>query len=319
MPYETTAIRDRHSPQLTAAAAIAAGELYQLPDGRAGYLTGTTSVAQGDAAAMKTSGIVSVPKTTGIAILDGGPVYWDHSENKATFKRAGDRDFFLGVAVGDAASADQTMAVNLNVLPRYVVDVARDPFDSAIVLTAGAPSLTRLGGAHKLAFDTTAEAQKIDILSKDSFALDARAIIEFAIEVVDGGDAAALDFVIGAANGTDSDDADDITESIFFHLDGNDVNVYAESDDGTTEVAATDTTVDYTAGTRIEGWIDLRDPSDPQLYLAGVLVLGSTVFDVSAAAGPLRLLAHLEKSADDTPGEIHVEWLRARTMQQATV
>lgn len=306
---------NRHELTTTAAAAVASGEIHQAPDGRAGYYPGLVAAASGDTMKLITEGQVTVPKTASIVILDGGKVYWDHSANKAHFKKVNDRDFYLGTAVGDAASADTTMTVNLNVEPRYVIDVARDPIDSVIVLTAGTPQLRRLGGAHSLEFSATAEAQKVDILSKDAFAVGANAIVEGAVEIVDDGDASAVDFNIGVANATHASDADSITESCFLHSDGNVVNILAESDDGTTEVAATDTAVDYALGTRFEFWMDLRDPSDIQIYIDGVLVLSGTTFDLSAATGPLKLLAHLEKSSDDTAGEYHVEWLRARIQE----
>lgn len=301
---------------LTAAAALAAGEIWQLPDGRAGVYTGANAAAIGDDVGFETEGIFTVQKTASIVLLDGGPVYWDHSANKAHFKKVNDRDFFLGTVVGDAASADTTVKVNLNVQPVYLIDCARDPIDSVVVLTAGTPQLRRIGGAQSLEFDATAEAQKVDILSKDGFAPGANAIVEFAIEVVDDGDAAAIDGSFGVANGTHASDADAITESCFIHLDGNDTQINAESDDGSTEVAATDTTKDYVLGTRFEVWMDFRDPSDVQIYVDAVLVLGATTFDISAATGPLHLLAHLEKTADNTTAEYHVEWLRARIAEQ---
>lgn len=315
MTAEAQLVRCRHEIRKTAAAAVAGGEIHQAPDGRAGYYPGLNSASSGDNITLITEGQITVPKTDSIVILDGGKVYWDHSANAAHFKPVNDRDFYLGTAVGDAASADTTMVVNLNVEPRYLIDIARDPFDTAIVLTSGTPALNRRGGAHVLTFSATAEAQKVDILSKNGFAVGANAIIEGEVEIVDDGDASAIDFNIGAANGTHASDADAITESIFIHTDGNVVNILAESDDGTTEVNATDTTIDYALGTRFEFWIDMRDPSDCQIYINGVLVLPGTVFDVSAATGPFKLLVHLEKSSDNTTAEYHVDRLQARIQQ----
>eukprot|EP00913_Durusdinium_trenchii_P005643 g5261.t1 len=295
-----------------AAAAVVAGEVHQLADGRAGVYQGQNGAAAGDQTAWCTEGQVEITKTTGIVILDGGKVFWDHSANSATFRKVNDRDFYLGTAVGDAASADTTVIVNLNVEPRYLLDIARDPFDTTIVLTAGTPALNRRGGAHVLTFSATAEAQKVDILTKDGFAVGANAIIEGQVEVVDDGDATTIDFNIGVANASHASDADSITESVFIHTDSNAVNILAESDDGTTEVNATDTTIDYVLGTRFEFWIDMRDPADCQIYINGVLILPATVFDVSAATGPFKLLVHLEKGANDETAEYHVDCLKAR-------
>jgi hypothetical protein len=299
----------------TAAAAIAGGEIHQMADGRAGYLAALKAAASGDGVAFRTEGQVIVTKTSGVVCLDGGPAYWDHSANACTpLKPTGDRDFAIGVFVGDAASGDTTCTVNLNVEPRYKIDVARDGFTTALVANG---TLTRFGGKHLLNFTTAAEAQKVDILSDDSFHLDANAIVEFAAAVVTNADADVADLNIGVANATHASDADAITESVFLHLDmGADLNIDAESDDGTTEVNATDTTVDFAVGTRFEGWIDMRDPSDVQIYVNGVLVLSGTTFDVSNATGPLKLLAHFEKSSNDSPGVVALHWLRCRTAEQ---
>lgn len=304
----------------TAAAAIAAGEVHQLADGRAGVKTGLNAAALGDPSNFSTEGQYTMTKTSGVVLLDGGRAYWDHSANAVTFEKVSDRDFYLGRVVGDCASTDTTCVVNLNVDPRYDIDLAIDPFTTAIVLTAGTPALNPRGGGNELTFSATAEAQKVDMLSVDSWALGANAIVEGAFRVLNKGDASALDFNVGIANATHASDADSITESCFIHMDGSSLNINAESDDGTTEVAATDTTVDATEGAavtdRVEFWMDTRNPADIQIYVNGALVLGSTVFKLDAATGPLKLLAHLEKSSDDTPGSIAIDWLRARFAEQ---
>lgn len=315
---EAIRVDDFGTQEMTAPAAVASGEILQLPDGRAGVYPGLNAAASGDTVALATTGNFKVPLTDSIAILAGGRVYWDASAGKAHFKQAGDRDFYLGRAVADvAAGTSQFVTVALNVDPPYHIDMSKDAFDTVVVLTAGTPTLAMQGGAIVSKFSATAEAQKCDALSKDSFAVGANAIIEFQLEVVDNGDASAGDINIGAANGTHASDADSITESVFVHIDSNSLNILAESDDGATEVDATDTTVDYAEGTRFEGWIDMRDPSDCQIYIDGVLVLSGTTFDVSAASGPLKLLFHVEKSADDTLLEVHCDVLRCRLMDAA--
>ena len=126
------------------------------------------------------------------------------------------------------------------------------------------------------------------------------------------GSTSDVDINIGVANATHATDADSITESVFFHIDGGSLNILAESDDGTTEVAATDTTVDITAGSavanRVEFWIDMRNPADIQLYVDGVNVLPSSVFTLAAATGPVGLLAHVEKtSGTATAGPVYID------------
>jgi predicted RecA/RadA family phage recombinase len=298
-------------------AAASGGEVVQLRDGRAGVITTDRAASQKGAA--KTEGLFRVAKTTGIVILDGGRVYWDHSANKAHFKTANDRDFFLGTAVGDAASADEWLTVNLNVKPEYLLDAMTSPCTTAITGTAAAEGFgrpKRVGGSTKFLLTATNEAQKVDLLSNQAFAVGANAIVEAIINVVSDGSGSAVDASIGVANGTHATDADTIAESLFVHLDANNANINLESDDGTTEVAATDSTIDYTEGTPFEVWFDLRDPSDIQVYIDGVLALGSTVFKLNAATGPLKLLVHVEKTSSTDTYELDIERLSARIAQQ---
>ena len=303
----------------TPAAAITGGQVVQLPCGRAAVCQ--RDIAAGVKGAARVRGIFTVAKTADINLLDGQKVYWDHSANTATYAPASDRDFLIGCAVGDSLAAATTVNVNLNVLPHYKIDLHRDEFLCVPVktvvgsTTVEVPHLQQYGGATRMLFGATAEAQKLDLLSGQGFALASNWIAEGAFNVLNDGDAAAIDFNIGVANGTHDSDADAITESVFLHLDGNALDLLAESDDGTTEVNATDTTVNIALGTPVRFVIDGRDPSDIQIYVNGVLVLGSTVFTLAAATGPLKLLAHLEKSSDDTVADYRILDLCVRTME----
>lgn len=309
---------------VVAPATIAAGEVYQLPDGRAAVKAGLKSAASGEAAALQTAGQFHVAKTANVVILKGAQVYWDRSANQATPLRAlAGADFPLGVALEDAAAADDSVLVELNGKPVYVIDALRDPCDTVLVLTAGTPAVTMGPGYVQLAFSETAEVQKVDILSKHSVPVAIPFIVEMDINIVNAGDEtdSAGDINIGIANGTHASDCDAITESMFVHvdvIDGGAVNIQLESDDGAVEVAATDTTVDFTAGTPFHVVFDCRDLTDIQVYINGVLVLPATVFKLNAATGPLKLLAHMEKGADNTPGIVRLQHFAIRAMDVAS-
>jgi predicted RecA/RadA family phage recombinase len=304
---------------------MSGGEVFQLKDGRAASMPGDILSGILGAADVKTGKIFRLPKTASIAILNGGRVYWDHSANKAHYKKVDDRDFYLGRAVGDSSESDTTVDVAFNIDPRYDIDLHNDPALTVLVGTPAALAVSfnyprRLGGSNLFYLSATSEAQKVDLISTDGFAKGANAIVEFAFRVPVGGSGSASDYSIGIANATHASDADTIADSVFIHLDGGSTNIYAESDDGTTEVAATDTTIDFTAGTtntvRVEVWFDMRDPADVQIYVNGALVLGSTVFNVDAYAGPWYLLFHLEKTTGTETADFILDWMRARLGQQ---
>ena len=304
----------------TAAATISAGEVQQEADGRFGVNTSGVAYATSDAADMRQAGHFTVTKASGFVVLDGMRLYWDYSANAASYRRNNDRDYYIGRAIGDKASSDTTADVDGNVgeWEGYALLLGRDPFRSVTVGTQALGGLLPPDHVRgtKLKLSSTNEAQKVDLLSKDGFATGANAIVEFEFEVVDDGSGTAPDVSIGIANDTHATDADSITDSVFIHLNGNDTNIYAESDDGTTEVAATDTTIDYTAGTRVYVWFDMRNPADIQIYLNGSLVLPATVFNVNASVATWKILLHAEKTAAADIYELDVDFAGVRTAEQ---
>lgn len=313
MADDARIVRDPGLEYVLAAATIAAYEIQQAPSGKCGFHDNPISVSSGNYYYLRTAGQATCTKTNGFVALKGNRAYWDHSANAVHYKKVNDRDFYMGRFAEDASSAALSCVVDLNADPAYDLDAARDPHDTVIVGTQGLNTMGvfRRGGGHKMIMSTANEAQKMDILTKDGFALAANAIIEFGVEVVSDGAGSEPDFNIGVANGTNATDADSITDSIFFHFNGNDVNIYAESDDGTVEVAATDTTIDYTEGTRFECWIDMRNPASVVMYINGAQVLSGTTFNVSASVATWYLLAHLEKTSSASVYEVEVDWFRA--------
>lgn len=297
--------RGEHDNRVVLAAAAQSGEVRQLADGRAGVLLGLNAATSNETRTYKTNGIFTLTKATGVVLLDGGRAYWDHSANSITFRKVNDRDFYVGRVVGDAASTDTEVAVNINVDPAYDIDLLNGDGGYLSVATgtaaAGGFGLpTRFGKSIGLSLTATSEAQCVDALSVDRVAVSSNPIAEFVVRLGANGSTSAVDINFGLANGTSTTDADAIAESVFFHIDGGALDLFAESDDGTTEVAATDTTVNVTAGSavanRFECWIDARDPASVKLYVDGVRVLSSSTFVLTAASGPLGLLAHVEKT-----------------------
>lgn len=297
----------------TSDAAYSAGDVIQLRDGRAGVVS--VDCASGAIVGVWVSGVFTCAKTTSMVVLIGSRLFWDHSANKAHLLHRNDRDFFLGSAQEDATSAATTVKVALNVKPNYTIGLDSG-FVSVPVVTAGINhQIIGMKEGVQLSLDATAEAQKLDALSCRGMTPAAIGIVDALICVNDGGSTANLDVSIGLANATHATDADSIVESLFVHLDGNNTNINLESDDNTTEVAATDTTVDYTAGTPFLVQFDLRNTSDIQAYIDGVNVLPNSVFKLNAATGPLKCLAHVEKTSNNTLGSVTVLSLGARTAQ----
>lgn len=318
MTSEATYSADPEVLDSVAAVARALGEVIQMADGRAGVVQGLKAVAIGDPLAVRVSGVVTVAKTVDICFLDGGKVYWDRSANAAHF-RPQSGDFLIGTAHGDAAAAALTMQVNLNVRQNNLIDFDGNPgevlWTSEATEGVGVTPAT-LAAPTMLSFDAVAEVAQAALfptLTEHHVPVADGPILEMEVAVYDIGDNAALDITFGLANGSHATDFDVVTEAVVFHLDGTALAILAESDDGTTEVAATDTTKLLVDDSFSEFWIDARDLTDIQLYVNGVNVLPASVFKLDAATGPIFPIVHIEKTNNDTVADVRVKRISLRT------
>jgi hypothetical protein len=303
-----------------------AGELWQDSDGLAAFQDAGTVKGSGLDVLFKKSGEVPLTKATGVTFVAGDEVWWDHSANNATYKPVNDRDFYVGTSVGDWVSADSRMVVNLNGRQRVTVDLLRDGYISVATGTQALGSTgfslpKDFGGSKELQLTATSEAQCVDMLSVNGFAVNSNWIISGVFRVISDGAGTVVDFSIGAANATSTTDAGAIPESAFIHLNANDTAIYCESDDNAAaEVAETDSTDDYVEGATFASrhyfTIDGRDPTSVKFYTNGVARLTGTTFNVNAALGPFYLLALLEKTSSTDTYKIVIDKCTVRTGEQ---
>lgn len=304
----------RHERVMTAEAALAAGALVQLPDGRAAVYQGANAAAAGDDVTYKTDGCHLVAKTAGVVLLDGQEVFWDHSAGAITFKRVNDRDFSIGTMRGDAASAATTGYVNLNVKPEYVILLGRDAFTAEATLGLG---VTKPGIADPtlvLSFDAVAEAAQAAIISVDSVDHLANPILEAWVAVYDIGDDAALDINIGLAATSHATDFEAITNFVAVQLDGNALSVNVHSDDAVTDVAPVDSLIDLVDDTFAFVQIDMRNPASLGVYINGVYAVpDGTTLVATGMSSELKAIAHVEKTSNDTLADVRVKFMGVRT------
>ena len=302
----------RYSPQ----ASLAPGTIWQTREGRLGYFAGLNGVTPPAQALILASGQIVLPKAA-VAILDGGEVWWDRSNGVATYQRLpANRGFFAGSAVGDALAGDGTLTINPNVATVWELELARQPFTTAIIKTAGAPSLNYRGGLDLL-LDNTNEAQKVDALSNDYVLQTGKPIVRARLNVINGGAASNGKFFFGLASGTHATDPTAVTEYLYCEIDGNSTKIQFLSSDGTHTVAETDSLQTYTAGTPFEIWFDLRDPTNVKIYVNGLQVLANTTFNLSSGSSNLKLLAWLGKTASTVVMEVSVDAAKVRTAEQS--
>jgi predicted RecA/RadA family phage recombinase len=306
---EATYLRDSDVVRITAPAALTNGEVIQLANGHAGVVGNAgAGVASGDEAAIQAKGVFMVAKTTSVVILDGQRLYWVESTGKCNFTG----DFYLGVAVGDATAAATEIAVDLNVEMVPLLDLSRDQV--ALTETLGGfdegLGLENEGGWWRAMNDNTSEASTHAIITKASFALGKGAIFEGWINVI-ALNAAATDLSFGVADGVEATDFTAGAEFVSIHLDGNDTDVQIGSDDGTTDTAEADAAHNYALGTPFFVQIDMRDESDVQVYIDGVLQLAASDFALDDATGPLFPIFHVEKTTSTDLWDVRFQaWIR---------
>lgn len=291
--------------------AKSSGEVVQLADGRAAVVE--TALAASGLGAALTVGIFKMAKTTSMVVLNGQKLYWDKANSKVKYFG----DFYVGVAMEDALAADTLVKVAINVEQKPVIAMGKGQWAEEATDGEGVTEIAGASVEQKLSFDAVAEIAQAALFSVDTIALDQLPIFEAWIAIYDIGDNAALDINFGVANASHATDFDSVTEACVFHLDGSALAIKAESDDGSTEVNATDTTKLAVDDAYTFFQIDMRNLADIQMYINGVLVLPGTTFKLDAATGPIKPIVHLEKTSDNTLADVRVREMNIRTLQTA--
>lgn len=181
----------------------------------------------------------------------------------------------------------------------------------------GVTSVDVANGVLKFAFDAVAEAATATLFMENS-PVDPSlgGVAEFMLAVYDIGDAAAVDIDFGLASDDHATDFESIAEFVAFHLDGADLSLKIQSDDGTTDTAAVDTTVDLVDDTFYAFKIDYNDLTDVKFYYRAIggttwtQLASGTTFDVSDASANWTPIVMVEKTSDDTTADVRVDRIR---------
>jgi hypothetical protein len=112
---EATFVNEAGVVELTAPSDLAPGLVVQLPDGRAGIVSGCDTVLTGDVAAIQVAGFVEVACATGTTFSKNDTAYLDYSARVAIASQTGESDFYLGRVARAKVSGELTVLVELNV------------------------------------------------------------------------------------------------------------------------------------------------------------------------------------------------------------
>ncbi len=182
-------------------------------------------------------------------------------------------------------------------------------FDFKTILGPGALMKDAEDAGIQLAFDATAEVALASVRTRnDCLPVDKGLTLDVDISVIDNGDSTAVDLDVGFGTAlTTNSEADidhaDMVQLAVFHYDGNDENIDCQSDDNTTDVAATDSTIDNVSGTYNHLKIVVRPTGAVEFWIDGARVLSTTTFAMLSTA-LVSAFINLEKTSDDTTYEV---------------
>ena len=116
---------------------------------------------------------------------------------------------------------------------------------------------------------------------------------------------------------------DGFADTVAFRLGGGATaanHIYVEGDDGTTDVAPTDTGVDFVSGTFVKLRIDMTSLSSVKFFIDGERVLAGTTFDFSAMAEtdylePYILFARTSASGTERAHSLDVDYVHISSLR----
>lgn len=174
-------------------------------------------------------------------------------------------------------------------------------------------------GGFEMEFDATAEVALASIRTPhDIFPIDKGLRLSCDVNITDNGDAAAIDFDIGfgtalTTNSEANIDHADMVQLVALHVDGNSLNLLVQSDNNTTDVANTDTLIDYAEGTPFHLDICVSPAGLCKVWIDGVDAGNATHANVTLqmlSTALVAAFANLEKTSDDTTCRVVLRNLR---------
>lgn len=314
----------------------------------------STGAVGADKVRVYTEGDFNHAVTSAALIMTGMPVY---ATDDNTLALVGHPDAFVGRIVYKDADVSGYAIIRLRGLhdhlvpgvdkgfiehtidfskiPTYLstttgtVQLTQTAFELESIDGAGLPRIagtTALNEGIKFQYDAQAEVALSSIRTLyDHYPVNGGITFEATLHVEDHGDNAALDidWGLGTTLTTNSEadiDHGDMVQLACFHMDGAADNIWAQSDDNTTDVASVDTTIvniETDAAASFKTFkIVVRPAGTVEFWIDGVRALATTTFAVLSTA-ILGAFVNAEKTADNTLLELNLIHLRvAGAMKQ---
>jgi hypothetical protein len=187
------------------------------------------------------------------------------------------------------------------------------PWGTQNTSAAGSPTLSYIdsaaNGVFHLAHDGTNEAQTLTLHFNDQLVIDSTKgpIFEARLKVNFAGATFSADqrVVFGLASARNAT-LDSIVNNAWFRIEGANLNILVESDDGTTDTDDTDTGVDIVDNTYIKVRIDMRDLSQIRFFVDDVL---AGTLAASAMTGILQPFIEIQRDAGTEQEQVHIDYI----------
>lgn len=215
--------------------------------------------------------------------------------------------------------------------PKVIPDQG-SPGDQSLLVTkdtsaAGAPvkliKADAVDGQFEFKFAANDEEEILTLYSNDelNIDIDKDAKIIWRLKVASA-TLNANDILVFGAAGAQNDTEDTIAQHAWFRIEGANLDVLLESDDGTNDNNDKDPGVTLTTDTMYEFMIDFADTSDVKFYYRSTLggswtemTDGATTFDMSNYTGNLQLFLQLHKSGGTQQTDVLVDYVQARWLR----
>jgi len=181
----------------------------------------------------------------------------------------------------------------------------------------GVTSVDAANGVLSFAADAVAEVAVESLFMENSpVDVDQNPIFYAIVDIEDKGDHSAVTFDFGLSSDDHATDFGAIACFVAFHVDGATLDLDVHSDDGTNDIAATDTLVNLVEGEWREFKIDCSDTADVKFYTrllgtnAWTRLLSTTTFDISNYTGTLTPIFMAAKTSNDSTFDMRVDYVR---------
>ncbi|MHC4180537.1 MAG: LamG-like jellyroll fold domain-containing protein [Planctomycetota bacterium] len=170
-------------------------------------------------------------------------------------------------------------------------------------------------GVYTLTHSSNSEGQAMQITSGNNHWIDLtkNPIIEFRVKIDLAGAALTADqrIVIGVAGDhTNAEDTlEDMTGSAWFRMEGANLNIYVEADDGTTDTNDQDSTIDFVDNTWTIFKIDLSTLTDVKFYVDGVEQGGAAV-SAPLLTGNVSPIVCIQRDAGAEEDKVYIDYIQ---------